>query len=86
MSILHPIISEKASAKQGENQYIFAVERRANKVEIKKAFERLYKVAIKNVRIINTASKKRRLGKFEGRKAGIKKAIVALKKGEKITI
>lgn len=72
--------------KQGESQYMFAVEQRTNKTEVKKAIQRLYKVGVKSVRIINTPSKKRRLGKFEGRRAGIKKAIVSLKKGEKITV
>lgn len=86
MVILHPIISEKASLKQGESQYMFAVERRTNKAEVKKTFELLYKVTVKAVRMINTPSKKRRLGKFEGSKPGIKKAIVTLEAGKKITL
>ena len=85
MAILHPIISEKASSKQAENQYSFLVERRTNKTEVKKMVERLYSVSVKAVRIINTPSKKRRLGKFEGSRPGAKKALVALKQGQKIS-
>jgi len=86
MAILHPIISEKASLKQGQSQYLFAVERKATKPEVKKAIESLYKVSVKAVRMINTPSKKRRLGKFEGSRPGMKKAMVTLKAGKKITL
>lgn len=82
--LLRPIITEKTS-KQGEGQYVFHVLRNGNKIEIQKEVKRLFKVDVEKVRIINTPSKKRRLGRFNGEKPGVKKAIVVLKKGQKIT-
>lgn len=81
--LLRPIITEKTT-KQGEGQYVFVVERRENKIEVKKELERLYKVEVRKVGIINTPGKIRRLGRFIGKKPGIKKAVVILKKGQKI--
>ena len=82
--LLYPIITEKTS-KQGGGQYVFAVDQRGNKIEIKKEVERLYNVSVGKVHIINTPSKKRKLGRFQGERSGVKKAIVILKKGEKIS-
>ncbi len=82
--LLQLIISEK-TAKQGEGCYVFSVTRRTNQIEVKKEIERLYRVKVKKVQIINTPSKKRRLGKFVGARPGIKKAIVILKEGQKIS-
>jgi len=82
--LLRPIITEKTT-KLGEGQYVFACEERENKIEIAKKVASLYKVKVKKVRIINTSSKVRRLGRFEGVKPGIKKAVVILEKGQKIT-
>lgn len=81
-----PYISEKASILSGVNQYIFEIFPKVNKFEIKKAVENLYNVVVEKVRIINLPGKKRRLGKTEGFKAGKRKAIVALKKGDVIEI
>src|SRR3989338_4310349 len=62
----------------------------ANKIEIKRAVEKLYNVTVERVRVINIPPKKRRLGRTEGFRKGLKtgyrKAIVALKKGQTIDI
>ena len=77
-------ITEKATDLKKENQYVFKVYRKANKDQIKKAIEELYGVKVTGVRVINIPKKPRRLGKTPGFRRGYKKAIVAIKKGEKI--
>lgn len=81
-----PHITEKASILGEKNKYIFSVFPRANKKEIKKAVEGTYGVEVVGVRIINIKGKKRRMGKHEGWSKGQKKAIVEVKKGQKIEI
>ena len=81
-----PLITEKANYLSAKNQYVFRVSKRANKVEIHKAIEKLYGVKVKEVKIINAIGKVRRLGRFEGWKPGYKKAVVILGKGQKIEI
>lgn len=80
--IQEPIITEKATYLNSLSKYVFKVYPEANKIMIKNAVEKLYKdVKVKDVRIINVRGKKRRLGRYDGRKSGYKKAIVTLKKG-----
>lgn len=81
-----PVITEKATNLSGINKYIFKVWQKTNKVEVRKAIEKLYDVKVKNVKIINTLGKKRQVGRFEGWKPGFKKAVVTLEKGHKIEI
>lgn len=79
-------ITEKATYLAEEDQYIFRVYPKANKTEIKKAVEHVYGVNVLSVRIINVPSKKRRLGRIEGKRSGYKKAIVKIKSGQKIEL
>jgi len=81
-----PHVTEKATLLSGKNQYIFKVWPRANKIEIKKAIEKIFGVEVRAVKIINVAPKKRRLGKIEGEMSGYKKAIVKIKEGQKIEV
>jgi len=81
-----PHVTEKATALTGKNQYIFKVFTDANKNEIKKSIEGLYGVDVASVRIINVHKKRRRLGRREGFRKGYKKAIVKIKKGQKIEV
>lgn len=81
-----PHVTEKATALTEEDKYVFKVLPRTNKIEIKKAVEDLYKVDVINVRIINVPKRQRRLGKQKGWRKGYKKAIVKIKKGQKIEI
>ena len=81
-----PHVTEKTTAMEGENKYVFKVLPRTNKNEIKKAIEGLYGVDVIGVRIINIPKRKRRLGKQKGWRKGYKKAIVKIKKGQKIEI
>lgn len=81
-----PHISEKASNSAGTGVYIFRVFPQANKIAVKQAVEELYGVTVESVRIINTKSKTRRLGKILGNVPGYKKAMVRLASGSKIDI
>jgi large subunit ribosomal protein L23 len=81
-----PHITEKATDLGEKNQYIFKLWPRANKTEIKKSVEGLYGVDVLSVKIINIPKKKRRLGRISGWRAGYKKAIVKIKKGQKIEV
>lgn len=85
-----PRVSEKAAFLSGMNQYVFNVFPKANKLEIKRAVEKLYNVTVERVRVVNVPAKKRRLGRTEGFRKGLKtgyrKAIVTLEKGQTIDI
>jgi len=88
--IKEPHITEKAGILADQNKYVFKVYPKANKVKVKKAVEALYGVKVEKVHIAHSAPKKRRLGKHQGwrhgLKKGFKKAIVSLKQGEKIEL
>ena len=81
-----PHITEKATFLAEHNKYVFKVWQKTNKPEIKKAVESIYGVNVTGVKIININPKKRRVGKQEGWRKGYKKAIVEVKKGQKIEI
>ena len=79
-------VSEKATDLAGKSQYVFRVFPRANKTEIKKAIEELYGVNVVSVNIVKVHKKRRRLGRILGWRKEYKKAIVKIKKGEKIEV
>lgn len=80
-----PLITEKSNlAKELANQITFEVNPAANKVQIRHAVESVFKVKVLEVRTSNFQGKKKRFGKYEGRRAHWKKAIVTLAPGEKI--
>ncbi len=76
------VISEKAFSVQDFGKYVFVVDRRANKPEIKKAVEAIFNVDVDNVSIINRKGKIKVFKGIKGRKPSFKKAIVTLKEGE----
>ena len=86
-AVREPHISEKA-AFLGDtiNQYVFKIKKEYNKNEIKKSIEGIYGVDVLSVNIVKIPKKKRRLGRIEGYKKGHTKAIVTIKKGQKIEI
>jgi large subunit ribosomal protein L23 len=85
-----PHITEKATTLAEQGKYVFKVYSQANKNEVKKAVESFYGVKVEKVNMVHTPSKKRRLGRTEGwrhgLKKGYKKAIVTLAKGERIEL
>ena len=82
--IIRPIITEKSSSLVENLQYTFEVDRRANKSEIKEAVEKIFNVNVVEVRTINVHRKAKRMQRYEGYKAGYKKAIVRLAAGQSI--
>jgi len=82
--LISPHVTEKATDLESQNQYVFKVFPRSNKIEIRKAIEEVYGVKVVSVNIINVPRKPRRLGKTMGWKKGFKKAIVKIKEGQKI--
>jgi large subunit ribosomal protein L23 len=79
-----PVISEKAFALQETDKYVFHVSPESNKAQIKSEVERLFKVKVVNVQTIRIPGKMKRFGRLFGRRKDIKKAIVTIKKGQKI--
>jgi len=85
-SIRSPIITEKATILSEQNKSVFKVHRKASKTIIKKNIEKLFKVNVIKVNIINSKTKfKIKQGK-KTYKSGYKKAIVTLKKGQSIDL
>lgn len=82
--LLKPVVSEKAFDGHEAGKYAFHVTKRANKKIVKDEVERLFKVNVEEVRIINIPGKVKRVGKIFGKRNDIKKAIVTVKKGQKI--
>ena len=81
-----PIVSERSMGLLEQNKYSFYVDPNANKIEIKYAVQELFKVTVTDVRTMSVKGKTKRVGKYLGRAADRKKAIVTLKDGDKIEI
>ncbi len=80
-----PVITEKSTnVKENLRTVTFKVLRDANKIEIKDAVEKIFKVKVQSVRTANFHGKKRRQGRYTGRRPDWKKAYVTLKEGEKM--
>ncbi len=81
-----PIITEKSSTLAQNNTYVFSVDIRANKTQIKDAIEKIFSVKVENVNTINVKPKKKRVGRYAGKTQRVKKAIVKLKNGSSIEL
>jgi large subunit ribosomal protein L23 len=85
--IVKPLLTEKSTLlRESLNKVSFEVRKDANKIEIKRAVEEILKVKVDSVNVIRIEGKKKRLGKFEGKRNNWKKAIVTLKPGEKLNL
>lgn len=78
--------TEKSTTMLPENKYLFWVDKKANKIEIKKAVEHIYNVTVMKVNTQMARGKKRRVRYVEGKTPDRKKAIVQLKDGDKIEV
>ena len=79
--------TEKNTAAQvKENKYVFKVSTGANKVEIKRAVEEIYKVKVDKVNTVNILGKRRKVRVAEGKRPDWKKAIVKLAQGDTIEV
>ena len=85
-SIRNPIVTEKATVLSEQNKTVFKVHEKANKKTIKKNIEKLFKVNVIKVNIINTKTKRKIKQGKTSFKSGYKKAIVTLKKGQSIDL
>ncbi|MFC1514547.1 50S ribosomal protein L23 [Candidatus Omnitrophota bacterium] len=81
-----PLITEKLQSQQDKGIYGFWVDKNANKIEIRKAIEKIYSVSVERVSVLTVPGKKRRLRFKEGHQPSWKKAVVRIKAGQTITI
>ncbi|HEU4742900.1 MAG TPA: 50S ribosomal protein L23 [Meiothermus sp.] len=82
--ILSPALSEKAYSGFAEGRYTFWVHPNSTKTEIKNAVEEAFRVKVVAVNVMNTLGKDKRLGRFSGKRADRKKAVVTVQAGQKI--
>ena len=82
--IVRPLVTEKSTMqKETGNVIAFEVDPKANKIEVKRAVEELFKVKVAEVRLFNVGGKMKRLGRSVGKRKDWRKAYVRLKEGEK---
>lgn len=82
-----PIITEKSSdLAQNNNTFVFSVDVKANKTQIKQAVEKIFNVKVEKVNTVNVKPKKRRVGRYIGKTVKVKKAIVKLCEGSSIEL
>ena len=80
--ILAPHVSEKATSRADtQNQHVFSVAKDANKLEVKKAVEKMFEVEVAEVKLLNIHGKLKRIGRKFGKRKDWKKAYVTLKEG-----
>ncbi len=85
--VKRPLLTEKSDRlRETNNQYCFEVAVWANKLEVKAAIESLFEVKVSSVRIQNRIGKAKRMGRFTGKRADWKKAIVTLKEDQVIEL
>ena len=80
------IHTEKGTILEPEGKYLFQVAKRANKIEIKKAIEEIYKVKVQDVNTSIVRGKLKRVRQEQGRTTAWKKAVVTLQEGQKIEV
>ena len=76
--IIKPVVTEQSMTEMAEKKYTFVVAKDANKTEIKKAVEKIFGVKVEKVNTLNYDGKVKRMGRYEGRTASFKKAVVKL--------
>ncbi len=85
-ALRRPLITEKSALLQAQGKYLFEVNDKANKNQVKQAVEKAFKVKVTSVNMIRVPGKTRRLGQRRLQNPSWKKAIVTLKPGDKIEI
>ena len=76
--ILAPVVTEKSSSEIAEGKYTFKVNKKATKIDIKRAVEKLFEVKVLNVNTITVKGKEKRVGRNVGKTSDWKKAIVTI--------
>ena len=82
-----PVVTEKSTRlSQEENKYVFKVDSKANKNQIKEAIETIFKVKVVEISTLNAKTKKKRVGRYAGMTNKYKKAIIKLAEGQTIDL
>lgn len=81
--IRRPVITEESTDLMEEKKYVFEVDPRANKVEVKKAIEEIFDVKVEKVNTMRVKGKVKRYGRYSGRRPERKKAVVTLTEDSK---
>ncbi len=81
-----PILTEKTYKSISDGVYTFKINVKANKFQVKMAFEKIFEVKIEKINIMNCQAKDKRVGKFLGKKSKYKKAMIKLKPGQKLDL
>jgi large subunit ribosomal protein L23 len=82
-----PLVTEKSTQALNEHNWVsFRVNKAANKLQVKEAVEKIFKVTVLHVNVVNVRGKRRRFGRNIGKPRSWKKAMVHLKAGDKIEI
>ena len=76
-----PIVTEKNMAMAENGTYVFEVKKETNKTAVKQAIEEIFKVKVEKVNIINAKPRRKKVGKYAGKTAHRKKALIKLKEG-----
>ena len=84
--ILFPIVTEKSTNLSSQNKIVFKVPNKANKINLKKNIEKIFKVNVTKINIINKQSRKKIVRGKKVKVTGYKKAIITLKKGQNIDL
>ena len=83
--IFAPVITEKTAGLEQEGKYVFKVDVRSNKTEVKQLIEKIFNVKVEKVNIMNIHPKDRRVGRYSGKTNRYKKVIVKLAEGNTIS-
>ncbi len=85
--LIRPLLTEKITAiRELKNSVAFAVDRRATRIDVRHAVEKVFSVKVSSVNVINVRGKKKRQGRYVGKRPNWRKALVTLKEGEKIDL
>ncbi|MEL3905693.1 MAG: 50S ribosomal protein L23 [Treponema sp.] len=84
--IIAPVLTEKSNEMRERRKYVFKVDPRSTKIQIKEAVRKLFNVKVENCAVVNVDGKKRRVRYRAGKTASWKKAIVTLADGESIKV
>ena len=82
--LIKPLVTEKTNDVMQDNKYTFVVPLKANKVEIRQAVEKVFKVKVLEVNTVRVLGKIKRMGKHSGKRPDYKKAVVKLAPGQRI--
>ena len=85
--LIRPLLTEKITAiREIKNSVAFAVDSRATRIDVRRAVEKVFSVKVASVNVMNVKGKKKRQGRYLGKRSDWRKAFVTLKEGEKIEL